>query len=296
VNGETQSDNLQELFSIDQKDYMRSSLIQKMGWEKLIAIMETHVEGYEHRLIPDQQECVNCSMELLSALKELQEVSTKFRKQLELIFPRAEQDQFRELQSRVDAGCSYFIQQLDEKIIKPLNKQIQVVKIKKRVTSYVKELNEIKRRFEKKKQEFGNMQKMVLSLANAENGDAFDVSIEELHKPIVVQSANTKEKKEKGESHRISLEMFKEGMSIADIASARSMVVGTIEGHLSHFIPTGEIDVLQLVEEAKLEKILALLTEQPTSSSAVIKEQLGEEFSYGEVRAAIKYREKVYSQ
>jgi hypothetical protein len=289
VNGQLQLDNLEELLSSEQKEYMRDSLLQKIGWEKLIGIMEVHIDGYEHRLIPDQEECVNCSKQLLSHLMELREVSTRFRKQLEAMFPRAEQDHFRELQSRIDAGCSYFIKQLDEKLIGPLNKQIQVVKVKKRVTSYVKELNDIKRRFEKKKQEFANVQKMMLSLVNADNGAALDISIEELHKPIIVTVA--KEKKVIGETYRISLEMFKEGMSIADIASARSMVVSTIEGHLSHFIPTGEIEVSQLVEQSKLQKILALLTEQPTSSSSVIKEQLGEEFSYGEIRAAMKHRE-----
>jgi hypothetical protein len=289
VNAQTQFDNLDQLLSTEQKEYMRNSLLQKIGWEKLIAIMEMHVDGYEHRLIPDQEECLNGSKELLSRLLELQEIASRFRKQLEGIFPRCEEDHFLELQSRVDAGCSYFIQQLDEKLIRPLNKQIQAVKIKKRVTSYVKELNELKRRFEKKKQEFGNVQKMMQSLVNAENGEGFDISIEELHKPIVVHMQ--KEKKVSGESHRISLEMFKDGMSIADIASARSMVVSTIEGHLSHFIPTGEIDVLQLVTESKLQRILSLLNDQPTMSSSIVKEQLGEAFSYGEIRAAIKYKE-----
>jgi len=290
VNRQNSALNLDELLSAEQKEYIKSSLLQKIGWEKLLATMEAHIEGYDHRLLPEKEDCVERSVKLMTSLQQLQEVAVKFRKQLEVLFQRCEQDQFKELQSRVDAACSYFVQQLSENLIAPINKQIQIVKVKKRVTSYVKELNEIKRRFEKKKQEFGNIQGMVSSLTKTANGEEVIISIEELHKPIVVET--TRQKKEKGESHRISLEMFKEGKSIADIASARDMVISTIEGHLSHFIPTGEIDVLDLVEESKLEKILALLNEQPTTSSSIIKEQLGEEFSYGEIRAAIKYKEK----
>jgi hypothetical protein len=51
--------------------------------------------------------------------------------------------------------------------------------------------------------------------------------------------------------------------------------------------------VHDLVPPAKLEKILELLKEEPVPhSSSAIKSKLSDDFSYGEIRAAMKYWEK----
>jgi len=78
-------------------------------------------------------------------------------------------------------------------------------------------------------------------------------------------------------------------MNIPDIATARDMVAGTIEAHLASFISTGEIDVLELIDETKLKKILSLLDESPGLRSSELKEVLGEQFSYAEIRAAMQF-------
>ena len=63
------------------------------------------------------------------------------------------------------------------------------------------------------------------------------------------------------DSKIISYEMFKEGRTIEEIASARGMVVGTIEGHLINFIQTGEVKIEQYLSEKKLKDILAVMKE-----------------------------------
>ncbi|HEX8277369.1 MAG TPA: helix-turn-helix domain-containing protein, partial [Segetibacter sp.] len=106
-----------------------------------------------------------------------------------------------------------------------------------------------------------------------------------------IKSVTTKP--EKGESGRISLQMFKQGKSVADIAAEREMTAGTIEGHLATFVTTGEVDILDLVDNATLEKLLAMMEAEPGLATSAIKEKAGEGVSYSAVRAVLNYRERI---
>lgn len=103
-------------------------------------------------------------------------------------------------------------------------------------------------------------------------------------------------KAEKGESSRISLELFKEGKSIAEISTERELSPGTIEGHLAGFITTGEVDVLDLVDRETLDKLLAVMEAEPELSHSAIKQKAGDEVTYGAIRAARKYFDLVKKQ
>jgi hypothetical protein len=294
VQHELDDDRLQALLKSEQQNFIRQSLLDRFGWEKLDAILREHLEEYDHRKIPEKESCIEFSQHLLVNLGALREVSEKFKKELRALLQASEAKGYSELSSRVSAACSFFSKQLDEKFIAPLLKQIELMRIKNKTITYVRELRELGREFEKRKKQFEVVAKMVAALNDAKSESDLITSVEYLHQPIVVDIPQlAQQKKERGESNRISLQMFREGMSIPDIANARNLVVGTIEGHLIEFITTREIDVLDIVEEMKLEKILTILREQPTLQSTAIKEQLGNEFSYGEIRAAIRYKELI---
>ena len=84
----------------------------------------------------------------------------------------------------------------------------------------------------------------------------------------------------------ISLKMFKAGKSVADIASARGLALSTIENHLSRFIPTGQVTLEELVPSYKIESIRkAIIDLNAETAIGPVKELLGEDYSYGEIRA-----------
>jgi hypothetical protein len=291
--GELKPEVLQQVLERDQQNFIKLSLLERFGFEKLIAPMQEHIEGYDHRQLPDKDSCLQFSLQWLAHLEGLQEVAGRFRRQLELILERCELDQYKELDERVSAASSFFIKEIDEKLIRPVEKQIDNLKVKSKVAKYLKELKELKRKFEKRKKTFENLQSMVASLRDAGSEEDITTFLEELHKPVTSNPIEKPKKKEKGESHSISLRMFKDGMSIPDIAAVRNLVAGTIEGHLTNFIGTGEIDVHDLVEEMKLQKILSVLNDQPSLHSSAVRELLGDQFSYGEIRAAMRYKELI---
>jgi ATP-dependent DNA helicase RecQ len=89
-------------------------------------------------------------------------------------------------------------------------------------------------------------------------------------------------------TYDVSLDMFKSGLSISEIAESRAMAPSTIETHLVRFIPTGEVRLEDLVDTEKIEPIKAAIIRLNTGFAvAPVKEFLGENYSYGEIRAVL---------
>jgi hypothetical protein len=98
-----------------------------------------------------------------------------------------------------------------------------------------------------------------------------------------------KEEKVKVYTRKVSFDLFKEGKSIAEIAQLRNFSPVTIEGHLSTYISTGEISVFDLVSKIKVAKIMAYLVQHPGLKHGEIKAALGDEISYGELKAVMNH-------
>lgn len=98
-----------------------------------------------------------------------------------------------------------------------------------------------------------------------------------------------KTQKEKIDTKKVSLDLFKEGKSILEIAEMRSFTAATIETHLTHFIETGEVNIYDVVDKFKVETIKDyILTNKPSSMNET-KAALGDAISYGEIRAVMKF-------
>jgi hypothetical protein len=98
-----------------------------------------------------------------------------------------------------------------------------------------------------------------------------------------------KPKQEKGQTQRISFEMFKMGKTIEEIARERSLSQTTIEGHLASFIASGDLQIEQFVPVEKTRIISDFFLETGSKSLSEAREVLGEDFSYGELRMVLSY-------
>ena len=122
--------------------------------------------------------------------------------------------------------------------------------------------------------------------------------VDEQKKAIQVQEEKEEEKPAekaktpKGETKRLSLQLFREGHAIAAIAEMRNLAASTIESHLASFITSGEIVISELVPEDRVAIIMKTIEElhHETLAANPIKERLGSEFSYGEIRAVLQHR------
>ena len=98
-----------------------------------------------------------------------------------------------------------------------------------------------------------------------------------------------KDVKTKIDTKKVSFDLYKAGKTIIEIAEERSLTSNTIEGHLAHYINTGEIVVFDIVSKIKVAKIMAHIIQNPNLSSSERKLALGDEVSYGDLKAVMNH-------
>jgi ATP-dependent DNA helicase RecQ len=90
------------------------------------------------------------------------------------------------------------------------------------------------------------------------------------------------------DTYTLSLKLFQSGKTIDEIAKMRDLNPSTIETHLTRFIPSGEIKLDDLVSIDKATEIVKAVVKFGNSEAlSPIKEFLGENYSYGEIRAVL---------
>lgn len=298
---EQPEEQLLEELQKEQKLFIGRSLVQSFDWTKFLASFRDHYESYEDRQLPDKNAAVQWAYQLLQEVGRLQEMAVRFNRQLEQLLPLAEQDNYRHLHQRMAAAVDYFTKPLDA-IAQSIHTYTEELTGKQRTKKYLGALRELALLPDRKKVELQACLAITSGLTREEEVGRLLQEVEEqklagrARQEIPVTSKP--EKAPKGETRRITLQLFREGKSIADIVTARGLVYATIESHLASFIPTGEISITEIVEESKVNRILqALEALQYTGHAAhPVKEQLGEGFSYGEIRAVIQHREWLQQQ
>ena len=90
-----------------------------------------------------------------------------------------------------------------------------------------------------------------------------------------------------------TLTMFRDGMSMEQIATERKLSMATIENHLAVFVASGELDVTKIVPLHKIDKIMeAIHSLGAVSALKPIKDMLGDDFTYGDIRLAVEHYKK----
>ncbi|HTH83033.1 MAG TPA: DNA helicase RecQ [Mucilaginibacter sp.] len=112
----------------------------------------------------------------------------------------------------------------------------------------------------------------------------------------IAQKSKKRERKAKTEraspprgsdTRMVSLNLYRQNKSIADIAAERGLSVSTVESHLSYFIQSGEMNVLDMVAEEKIPAIKDAVESYGAERLAPLKEVLGANYSYGEIKAVL---------
>ncbi len=86
-----------------------------------------------------------------------------------------------------------------------------------------------------------------------------------------------------------TLELYREGNSIANIAARRDLSPGTIENHLAQCVGTGQIELKEFVPADKIPRIMEAIEKHGNQLLAPLKFALGDEISYAEIKAVLEY-------
>lgn len=123
-------------------------------------------------------------------------------------------------------------------------------------------------------------------------GDEILEEIEEYCLENGINHQNEQKKEDKKPTKQISFELFKRGLSVKEIAKERSLTSGTIESHLASFIPSGEIDVLELIPLKKYKKMLKEIEAVEFKNLTELKEKVDKSYSFMELRMMLLSIEK----
>jgi len=94
----------------------------------------------------------------------------------------------------------------------------------------------------------------------------------------------------KGGTAETTLQMFNDGMSVAEIAAQRGLSPITIEGHLASWAGTDRLDIHKLVSPARLTAIIDTIhTTGQTTAVKPLRDILGDSYEYGELKIALEY-------
>ncbi|HJP63741.1 MAG TPA: DNA helicase RecQ [Mucilaginibacter sp.] len=86
-----------------------------------------------------------------------------------------------------------------------------------------------------------------------------------------------------------SFQLYRLGKTVPEIALLRNLAVTTIEGHLSYYIYKGEMDVAEMVNDDKKHFIKETVESYGAEKLGPLKEILGENYSYGEIKAVVAW-------
>ncbi len=102
-----------------------------------------------------------------------------------------------------------------------------------------------------------------------------------------INKFNEQKKEDKKPTKQISLELFKSGLSVKEIAKERSLTSGTIESHLASYIPSGDVDILELIPIKKYKKIINAIEETKFKNLTELKEKVDKSFTFMELRMVL---------
>ncbi len=267
-----------------------------------------------------KQSSAEWAVQRVQAIKEIKNTTDKFLAQLLHILSEQKEDYLNFMQERLVAALNYYEPKLKEQSVEVF-KQMESISKDSGVKEFLQELKELETaQFEQLK----HMRKAVaLVKAIADGRELTKKEINKINpdsermmmainaqqmiqsqkKPGRNGAANParkrktttpsdKPKKEKGATQRESLEMFKLGKSVNEIAEDRKLTPTTIFGHLAGFVTTGDLAMEQLVPAEKIAAINKAIEEYPESLVTPLKALLGDNYSYNEISLVMNDRKK----
>lgn len=274
---ESAQDELTRVLEKETHDYKNAQLAGTFDLEKLVDDLRNFVQYLSGREFPGSQEATTLARKMLHEGEELQNVALKFQHQVMIIL--AEGDEVK-LAERISKAVEYFSKGVNDSILTPLEEHLATFKGKKKVKKYVKYVRDLRNTVARKMTNFGKSRQSGATLQSS----ATEKTVRES-----TPASRASQMPRKGSSVQETLALLKAGMKPEDIAEKRCLALGTIESHMAQLIKAGDIDISACLAPAKMDNILTVIRELQTELVQPVKQKLGDEFTYGEIRAVLSY-------
>lgn len=276
---------IKNIVTAEKQKYAAQLLIKTFSWKKITEELDLFRIETESKKFAGQVLAFTTANNMLNSAKAQEKVAEKFSAELEKRFSETPLNQ-NWLKEKVTSAKKYFTAKIKEELIKPLNGLQSHLLGKTKVRKYSKRVNEMESILWKKINEiqhavFGDLT-FEIERIERENTDSKNAVSLRKTIPIAIGTA-------KGSSKLESLGFYKQGMTIAEIAKQRDMAITTIEGHMAEFVQSGELNVFDFINTHEFEKVKLALAKLGDERLTPLKNELGDTFSYGKIRMAVKY-------
>jgi PIF1 helicase. len=278
---ETAPDKLREIVESEKPAYCAGRLKKAFDWRPVVKMIFALKELIESKNIPNRDRVSEHFDRMARQALQQQEVALRFAKELDVLLVASNADRMKE---RVQKAVLYFHREIRTGLLLPLDTHIQQLARASKIKQYLRAVKEIRT----------GLAGFLMKLENIRYGNVKlteGLTFEQPEVPLREEPLKEPAKKNnKGDSFRLTLELFHGGKSAEEIARERNLAVSTIESHFIRFIETGEIPVYALVAEERVETIRALLNEAGSDYSlSSLKTKLGDDYSYTEIKAVINH-------
>jgi len=277
-----------EILLREQQVYLLSNLSNAFLWNKLTLETNSLKNEIMTKNIPDKTLAYKKLNILTSACNNQFEVAEKFRSWLSKQF-NIETLDINVIHERTEAASNWFLQQLDETLLKPLKDHIEAWSIKKKNKKYLKELDDLSITYERKKNQILQCAHITQAIIEGRNiQDVInEINAHQKTAAVAEKEVDTTEKKtQKGETKRISLELFKSGKSVDEIARLRDLTPGTVLTHLTNYIGSA-LDATELLHPDRLDMLIKTINENPEKTMSEIKQLLKHKVEFHEIKIAL---------
>lgn len=285
-----QKETLDELLQSEQKHFLARNLLETFSFSKLCRESQELLQNAPQKNTVDRTLAQEALAPLARKSAEMLQVGDKFKSWLG---KRLEYDtiDYDEIHVRTLKAVSWFRDEVGQQMIAPLTKQFKLWASTKKNKGFAKKINSLLISLKRKEAQINHSTSITEALSSGKNLSGILQDVAQTKRIVIANdevdiSATPAAKK--GDSQRTSLNLFKEGKSIQEIAKERGFAEGTIMSHLISFVGT-ELEAKDLIPADRLEKLLEKLKAFPNEESlTVIKGQLHDEYSYDELRIGMK--------
>ncbi|WP_282637522.1 helix-turn-helix domain-containing protein [Sphingobacterium thalpophilum] len=283
--------NIQEILEQCQRSYLGQILMNGFRWDGLLTETSELLKSLDDRNIDGKEKAVEVFQQLVGQLQIQEKVAHKFIVLLYDLLRDKDAIDYDLICERSTAAVNWFLPRMDTDLIKALTEHIEEYQIRKRTKKYIDELKALLLDYKRKREQLQHCLIIAETLSKREDFQTAMLDVAERVKTkekqeLAVQGAD-EEGSKKLDTKDISLEMFKDGMSIPEIASKRGMVAGTIYGHLINFVGT-EVEATELISQDKLDRIVEVIRTHPDKSSSELKMLLGADVDYPDIKIGQK--------
>ena len=277
------NDEVKKILESCQRNYLGQIVLQSFRWGTLVEGVVELKESLSSRNIDSKDAALDYLGQLAAVLHEQEKVANKFVTILYTMLRDQHALDYEKICERTKAAVAWFLPRLEQEMLLTMQEHIEAWKIKKRTKKYVQELQSILLDFRRKKEQLTH----CLTIADilTREGD-LSLQVEALNQQEKTTDSDIRsvaDDEVEKDTKTISLDLFLDGLTVEDIAQKRGMVVGTIYGHLIHFIGN-EVAPEDLIDATRLARLLDVLRKNEGKSSSEIKMILGDDFSYPDIK------------